>query len=94
MDDRGGSKYLLSQESSYSMTAKRSHSEITFNPTVISSLVGQADGDVRYGSPSYGSGGDTEGILLTQSEATAESSTPEADKAPLLSDKIRKKKQG
>lgn len=92
MDDKRDSRFLLSGETSYSMTTRTNHSppaDPAFNSTATSSLIGGAQ---RHCSPSYGTRGDTGAI--ERSQVTTESSTPEADRMPLLSEKIIEKKQG
>ena len=85
----------LSQESSFTMTSKESYSKLAgrnspYSPTVTSSLVNNGD---RGAERRYGSGGD-DAISITESGDTAESSSPEVDRVPLLSDIIKKKKKG
>lgn len=84
-------------DSSYQLTSNRGSadisSDITFSPSMTSTLVAKSD-SARPCSPSYGSRGETSTIAISGSTAANESSTPEADKVPLLSEKIRKKKQG
>lgn len=92
------SKLLSSNyDSSYQLTSKRGseghRSDFTFNPSMTSTLVSRSD-SARPCSPSYGSRGDTSTMVISESAAASQSSTPEADKVPLLSEKIRKKKQG
>ena len=92
-------RYLLlssDYDSSYQLSSNANHADITsdttFSPTMTSTLVAKADSG-RPCSPTYGSRGETSTIVVN-SFAANESSTPEADKLPLLSEKIRKKKQG
>ena len=71
-------------------------SDITLTPSSASSLVNKSDFN-RPCSPSYGSRGETQTPVNANSDKYATvsgSSTPEADRVPLLSEKIRKKKQG
>ena len=91
MEDRRRSRQF-SPEASYNMTTKGNRGvDPDFSPTMTSSLVALVDKGARDYSPSYGSAGT---VIVTESGVTAESSTAEADKVPLLSEKIRKKKQG